>query len=400
MSISNSPKSTPLPPLFNGWVEELLGGPLPEETRATCSDCVMLPQPGERPNEEKIFFDPHSKCCTYLPDIPNFLVGRVFRDQTPEMAPGRASMEKRVGARVAVTPLGVGQTSSYLLWYNHSKSGFGRSQTLRCPHYIEEGGRCSIWRHREGTCSTWYCKHDRGAAGQHFWRDAVHRLLKAIEHALSQWCVMELDPGTAALERIFNLSDDCNTIEEGELEGQVKESDYRALWGRWAGKEREFYEACAERIESFRWADIARVSGPRVAAFAKLTQDVYAQLARTEPEPALRCGSFRLISLRADVARLSTYSDYDPVEIPAPLLNLLQHFQGQPTSEAIADISKLAGVNVDPALVRKLTDFGLLVPANTPATASSAGDVSTSSNPGGQTTSQNSPSKPSTDRRN
>jgi len=213
MSNTNPPKSTPLPPLFNAWVEELLGGPLPEETRATCSDCIMLPQPGERPSEEKIFFDPRSKCCTYLPDIPNFLVGRVFRDQTPEMAPGRASMEKRVGARIAVTPLGIGQTSSYLLWYNHSKSGFGRSQTLRCPHYIEEGGRCSIWRHREGTCATWYCKHDRGASGQRFWRDAVHRLLKAIEHEISQWCVMELDLGTTALERVLTLSDDCNTIE-------------------------------------------------------------------------------------------------------------------------------------------------------------------------------------------
>ena len=398
MSTSNPPKTTPLPPLFNAWVEELLGGPLPEETRATCSDCAMLPQHGESPSEEKIFFDPRSKCCTYLPDIPNFLVGRVFRDQSPEMAPGRASMEKRVAGRVAVTPLGVGQTSSYLLWYNHSKSGFGRSQTLRCPHYIEDGGRCSIWRHREGTCATWYCKHDRGAAGQHFWRDAVHRLLKAIEHALSQWCVIELDLGTTALERVLTLSDDCDTIEEGELEGKVKETDYRALWGRWAGQERQFYEACADRIQGFSWADVTRISGPRVAAFAKLTQDVYAQLARTTPEPALRCGSFRLVSLRDNVARVSTYNDYDPVDIPAPLLNVLQHFHGQPTSEAIADISKLAGTDLAAELVLKLTDFGLLVPANAAGAAPST-ESGFSSKPESHSTTPASPSIPTSDRR-
>jgi hypothetical protein len=398
MATCDAPKSSPLPPLFNAWMEELLGGSLPEETHATCSNCAMLPQPGESRSEEKIFFDPHSKCCTYLPNIPNFLVGRVFRDHSPEMATGRATMEKRLAARVSVTPLGIGQPSSYLLWYNHSKS-FGRSQTLRCPHYIEDGGRCSIWRHREGTCATWFCKHDRGAAGQRFWRDAVHRLLKAVEGALAQWCVMELDLGSTALERVLTLSDDFNTIKEGELEGQVKAADYRALWGRWDGKEREFYETCAARVDGFKWSDVARICGPRVALLARLTQDVFAQLARTTPEAALRCGSFHLVSLRANVARLSTYNDYDPVEISAPLLNLLQHFQGQPTSEAIADISKLAGVNVAPELVRKLTDFGLLVPANAPDAAPTTADSNIPSNPGGYANAPTSPSKPSTKRR-
>ena len=169
--------------------------------------------------------------------------------------------------------------------------------------------------------------------------------------------------------------------------------------GTWAGKEREFYEACADRIEGFSWADIARISGPRVAAFAKLTQDVYAQLARTEPEPALRCGSLRLVSLHDNVARLSTYNDYDPVDIPAPLLNLLQHFHGQPTSEAIADISKLAGVSVAPELVLKLTDFGLLVPANSPGATQNTTEADFQSNPGGYSSAPASPSQPSAKRR-
>ncbi len=358
---ASTPQSSSFPPLYLGWMEELLGSAPPEESRATCSDCAMLQKPGDRPSDLNIFFDPQSKCCTYLPDLPNFLVGRIFLDQTPEMAAGRASVERRMATQVAVTPMGIGQPSSYLLWYNHSKSGFGRSRTLRCPHYIEEGGLCSIWRHREGTCSTWFCKHDQGAASQRFWRDALHRLLKAVEAGLSYWCVLQLDLGSAALERVLNLSNNFDTIEEGELESKVRPADYRALWGRWFGRERQFFEACASRIEGLSWADVAQICGPKVGILARFTQDTYAQISRTTPEPALRCGSFRLVSLRADVARVSTYNDYDPVEIPVPLLGLLRHFDGQPTSEAVATIKEREGVTLDDALIRKLTNFGLLV---------------------------------------
>jgi len=368
----NQTKSSSLPPLYNDWMEELLGSAPPEETRATCSDCAMLPQPGELPTDQKVFFDPKSKCCTYLPDLPNFLVGRIFRDASPEMARGRESVEKRMAARIAVTPLGIGQPSSYLLWYNNSKSGFGRSQTLRCPHYIEEGGLCSIWRHREGTCATWFCKYDRGAAGFRLWRDGIHALLKTVEATLAGWCVLQLDMGSTAIESILALSDNPKTIEDGELEGKVQPAEYQKFWGRWAGKEREFYEACAERVEGFRWADVVRICGPKVGLLARLTQDISAQLSRTSPEPALRCGSFKLISLRAGVARLSTYSEYDPVEIPARLLEVLQHFDGQPTSEAIATIAERENVTLNPELVRKLTDFALLVPPTDSGNATAA----------------------------
>src|SRR5690349_5664121 len=134
------PKSGNFPLLYGRWMEDMLGGALPDETRATCSDCAMLPKGGEPPPEHAVFFNPSTKCCTYLPDIPNYLVGDILRDCTPEMARGRDTIEKRMMRKADVTPLGVGQPSSYLLWYNHSKAGFGRSQTLRCPHYIEEGG--------------------------------------------------------------------------------------------------------------------------------------------------------------------------------------------------------------------------------------------------------------------
>lgn len=33
--------SEPLPALYAGWLEDLLGAPIPRESRATCDDCAM-----------------------------------------------------------------------------------------------------------------------------------------------------------------------------------------------------------------------------------------------------------------------------------------------------------------------------------------------------------------------
>jgi hypothetical protein len=43
----------------------------------------------------------------------------------------------------------------------------------------------------------------------------------------------------------------------------------------------------------------------------------------------------------------------------------LGYFDGRPTSDALAAISEAENVRLDPALVRKLTDFGVLIPVRT-----------------------------------
>ena len=88
------------------------------------------------------------------------------------MAAGRATLETRLASRVAVTPIGVGRSPTFQVLYDHvgEATGFGRSRSIRCPHYLEEGcGLCGIWRHRESTCATWFCKHVRGGVGKRFW---------------------------------------------------------------------------------------------------------------------------------------------------------------------------------------------------------------------------------------
>ena len=164
-------RASPLPALYAAWIDQLLAGPLPQESDATCDDCAMCVEDDAKRARTDISFNPQTKCCTYIPELPNYLVGRILADQDPTSASGRATVEARLRAGIAVTPLGLGQPPSFKVLYKHSRESlFGRSKTLRCPHYLaDEGGRCGVWKHRASICATWYCKYVRGEVGLNFW---------------------------------------------------------------------------------------------------------------------------------------------------------------------------------------------------------------------------------------
>src|SRR4029077_8749799 len=143
----------PLPPLYAKWVGDLLGGAIPREFRATCDNCAMREGTGEGAGAAHYYFDPVIKCCTYIPELPNFLVGRILSDNDPAAQFGRTTVEKRIKDGIAVTPLGLAQPPVFSLLYRSSEQSFGRSSSLRCPHYIEDGGRCGVWRNRDSTCA-------------------------------------------------------------------------------------------------------------------------------------------------------------------------------------------------------------------------------------------------------
>src|SRR5215470_3687249 len=98
-----------LPPLYARWMNDLLDGPIPAETRATCDNCVMCPKPGDTISAEDRFFDPSIKCCSIVPALPNFLVGMILSgdDRDPISLEGWASVERRIREGVAVGPLGL-----------------------------------------------------------------------------------------------------------------------------------------------------------------------------------------------------------------------------------------------------------------------------------------------------
>jgi len=249
--MSQDPERTEvLPPLYARWMDPLLGGPIPPETNATCHDCAMAPPPGEQARPGA-YVDPRLRCCTYFPDLPNFLVGRILADEGPALAAGRARVAASLGS-VTCTPRGLHPPAAWRLLYREAAEGFfGRARSLLCPYYLEEGGLCGIWRHRRSTCATWFCKHVRGAVGLRFW-NTLHALLSAVEQQLAGWCIVQLDPGPEALRRCFAFPGERNEprLDAAQLDDAADPTGRRALWGRWHGREREYFEECARRVSA------------------------------------------------------------------------------------------------------------------------------------------------------
>jgi len=351
-----------LPPLYARWMETALLGAIPRETKATCDKCAMCALSDE-PGNGASFFNPEAKCCTYLPELYNFLAGAVLADEDPATEKGRVSVEERLEAKLEVTPLGLGQLPSYNLLYDHSLHAFGQSRELRCPHYIEDGGgSCGIWRHRNAVCATWFCKHERGATGLKFWRTLL-RLLTQIEKELSRWCVLEIGIETRALELLL-LNTPTNRrqtrLSAKQIDHVADLKSYRQLWGQWMGQERKFYQECARLVSNLSWEDTLHICGPEVLLLTRLTREAYDRLTLNRLPEFVRLKPLQIVEAGTDWVKVRTYSGHDPLKMPRKLFEFLPFLKGQLTTEALQSLANEKGLRLTDDLIQKMVDFEVL----------------------------------------
>lgn len=349
-----------LPRLYARWIDELLTEPVPAEQRSTCGDCAMCQPRGAEVASLGEAFEPNVKCCSYLPELPNFTVGAVL---TSGSAKGRETVLKRIRARAGVTPVGVGQPPKTRLVLASSKAAFGRSREIVCPHYVDDnGGQCSIWAHRDAVCSTYFCKHMRGAVGQTFWF-ALRGLLAYVERDVARFCVMKLDPGPEAIEILATQSpsDGPRDLDVAALEDREDPNDYARRWGSYVGREEEFYTACSEMVAELEWADVVELCGADVALRALHTRHVFRQLKSDELPPRLLASGYTIAKDGPNASLVVGYSLDDAIEVPKDVLGALHVFDGRPTAEAM-DAAKTHGVTLSDAEVRRLADFKILEP--------------------------------------
>lgn len=357
--------TSPLPPLYAAWVEDLLGDSIPPETRATCHDCVMCDDGADYKAPDSIFFNPNAKCCTYLPEISNFLAGQILTDADPAISKGRGTIEARINEGIAVTPLGLGRHPKYALLYdNMDVQVFGRAQSLRCPHYIhEQGGLCGIWKYRNSICSTWFCRHVRGAAGNDFWQTGKY-LLAAIEQDLARWCVSELEIGGPALELLFKVRrpEESHRIDLDSLESRANAETLRRVWGTWFGREQDFYRECARLVTALKWQDVLSVCGPQVRIRANLLKRSHQNLASTEIPHRLRLANFNVTESGPDFYRVNNPAfGSESFSLSTRLMALLWYFDGRPTAEVVEQIIEEKRLRITPALLLRLVDFRILI---------------------------------------
>jgi hypothetical protein len=363
------PDTEPLPELYQRWLGELLSGALPRESKATCSDCAMCNREPRLRGPMSSDFDTVVKCCTYMPTLPNFLVGMILGDESVERH-GIDSIRRRIADRVNATPLGLIMQPSYRVLYDLGQQAtFGHSQAMRCPHYVSEGGgRCGIWKYRNSVCSTWFCKYERGASGRKVWKH-VRELLTAVETELSLSCAVHFGiDAEVALGLVKSATATDAEAVKRELLPDAALAAARRHWGRWFGREDEFYRACASRVAAMSWSDVAAICGATVHAKATLARDDYrrTQDARLPARlPArLRMAQAARWRYEGDTYCVAGYSTSDPLLLSQAVLDALAHFDGtRSTEETRRRVLVREGIELDPALLLQLVDFGVLTAA-------------------------------------
>jgi hypothetical protein len=353
-----------LPPLYQRWVGQLLPGPIAREEKATCAECVLCAPPGVAETPE--YFRRDIKCCTSVPPLPNFLCGRILGDGSDASRRGRESVVARLGRGAGVTPLGTATPPVRELIRLGSKiEAQGRALALRCPHYLEDSGGCGIWSHREANCTTWFCRHVRGQVGLDFWNE-LFRLLRAIENGLARHLVLELEVGDQALALLSPVPPGLGRparapqLDAFDLDGGVDPAAYRARWGRWAGREREFYLACAERAERLGAGEVLSLVGVEAQLAAARVRRAWERTRSEELPPRLRAGAFTVLGERAGEVTLQTFSVLDPLTLKRELYAELGRFDGRATGEVLDEIRRETGLKIEPAQLRELVDYGVL----------------------------------------
>jgi len=346
-------------PLTGAWLETALGGQIPVEANATCSDCAMCHK-GDVSADDGHSYRPDVKCCSYWPDLPNYVVGQALQSQSNVDGVRRLMEQIQGGAHVV--PAGIGPSRrDRLISDELAPELFGRSADVICPYFAREDGNCSIWPYRNSVCSTWFCKHVRGALGQTFWA-AVSRLLLSVENTLTLWCMRQTGIPLAAFDALaFPLPLMGVSSVRLPKPSQLDVDRARQMWGQWWGREIDFFRRCSDDVARLKWDDVKAIGGPDLLVLAERARHAYSQLVADELPDNLHCGPVRVLKNSPQSVLVATYSSNDPQLLGRRVWQLLPRFDGRPTADVCKATASEEGLEIDRDLLKKLVDFRILV---------------------------------------
>jgi hypothetical protein len=353
------------PAMYKNILPDIFCSEIPKEYLATCDNCAMLSGADESDIDGiSIYYNPKTKCCTYQPDIPNYLIGGMLEDNSSKLETGRARIKDQLIGGVGVHPLGLLASMVKRHLYRHGKEqSFGRSTTLRCRFYEEKPGYCTIWPYRMSVCTTWYCKYAVGIDGKKFWQ-AVCSYLGYVERLLSRYAVAQLGlDATAMLDKADEQKDDKSgqklTWQDLD-EVRLPDKAYKKLWGSWANREETFYVECHRIINGLQKKDFERLGGFILELYG---QDVQNALEKVK-SVALPKYLFRNPNLKVkkrENAYFITSMGY-PFEITGDVYKVIDEFDGKTaTSEVKKSIARNHQTELDDELILDLYHNRILI---------------------------------------
>jgi hypothetical protein len=344
------------PPIYKALLGEIFDEPAVKEARATCENCEMCDKGTMPPAVNAVFFDKDIKCCSYFPSLPNYLVGSILEDE--EFAEGARRVKKIIASKIGVTPYWVGPSNKWELLYNASSaSAFGRAPSLRCPYY--DNGRCSIWRHRETVCSTFYCKFVYGANGSLFWK-SLKTYFCYVEEMLAAYAARSVCPDIKEPPNTSKL-----TMQELE-DLPPLDTAYKSWWRDWAGREEEFYKACAAKVRAMTREEFKRIiddQGRGKQLLRDATEKYKALTTQKIPERASLNTKMRSLPVTNGFVVTTPYNPYDSRFVEGELWEVLRKFTFDNTVAEVRDkLAKDEGIEFEDALLHELTLHGILIP--------------------------------------
>lgn len=247
-----------LPELYRNLLPPLFTTPAPAEVFSTCANCCMTA--ATIPPERR--FSAGTKCCTYHPWLPNYMVGAILVSEPPA-SEGRRRIERTLQNRQGVFPSGVHAPRLYHALYDRGQQrAFGKSSTLLCPFFNTSGGTCTIWKYRDAVCSTYFCKTMTGKAGVAFWQ-SMNAYLTQVQRQLSTHCLFQLHAERAVEIIGRTLSTDYmhGPLLPDDLDGAVSDTDYSRAWTAWEGREADFFSECYRTVAGLSGAQFEAIGG-------------------------------------------------------------------------------------------------------------------------------------------
>ncbi len=259
----------------------------PAEVFATCNNCPMTEE-----CMTKTSFNTKTKCCTYFPNLPNYLVGGVLQDS--EMS-GRQTLKDYIAEKKGAYPDEVSGTRKYWMMYNNSEDFFGKSESLLCPYYQKDTGGCGIWKYRNGVCATWFCKHSYSEAGTKFWNTLLS-YIGHLEKSLNLYCTNK------AKLVVFDRAEKPTWRELDEL--PLLREDQDKYWQHYDGKEEEFYKECYDWVKGLSSDQLNEVIGARGESLLLQLQYAYNQVMVLPPRLKFDADSNYVRLIEGDLYRV------------------------------------------------------------------------------------------------
>ena len=254
------------------------------ETRADCANCVMLASAGVPAD---LAFIAATRCCTYHPLVPNFLLGNALR----RSARARRLISARMDDPSGVSSWGIVASQAWSERHSEVGSdGWGRDLALRCPYWVGGDETCGIWADRNGACRCWYCKHDTGPRAALLWM-RMQLLLERIERRLADLC---------------------------QRRGQAPTGGGAELlaWYAW----------CADYIDAVDAADVDALR-TELTPLVDLLAEVAARPPRSLPEVVV--ATVGEVQVRGDEVQISGYSSFDALTLPRSVFAFLALLDGE-----------------------------------------------------------------------